>query len=194
MSPPRAPCTVPPVPAVILSLTAAPGLGAPAFRHVFDHGVSPTTLVREETPPPRGPPRDGSGTRLADCSSAWTQQWTYEDDGLLRSVADPGLCLDSHKDAGVVVLGTCADPGDQRGADVRYDLTARGELVPRWDVQLALAPATPDANADIVVKVRDRTVDQRWAAEPVRTDGDSLSINGIGTPSARRAGLAEPVT
>ncbi|MER7487564.1 RICIN domain-containing protein [Streptomyces sp. NPDC126497] len=142
----------------------------------------------------RGEPRDGSGTRLADCSSAWTQQWTYEEDGLLRSVADPGLCLDSHKDAGVVVLGTCADPGDRRGADVRYDLTAQGELVPRWDVQLALAPATPDANADIVVKVRDRTVDQRWTPEPVRTDTGSLSISGADAPPARHAGLAGPVT
>ncbi|MGV9842286.1 RICIN domain-containing protein [Streptomyces fungicidicus] len=142
----------------------------------------------------RGEPRDGSGTRLAGCSSAWTQQWTYEEDGLLRSVADPGLCLDSHKDAGVVVLGTCADTGDQRGDDVRYDLTVQGELVPRWDVQLALTPATPDANADIVVKVRDRTVNQRWTAEPVRTATGSLSISGSEAPVARHAGLTVPVT
>ncbi|MEU9355408.1 RICIN domain-containing protein [Streptomyces griseoloalbus] len=142
----------------------------------------------------RGEPRDGSGTRLAECSSAWTQQWTYEDDGLLRSVADPGLCLDSHKDAGVVVLGTCADAGDRRGDDVRYGLTVQGELLPRWDEQLALTPATPDANADIVVKVRDRTVNQRWAAEPVRTATGSLSVSGTGTPGARQAELSEPVT
>ncbi|MFJ2952486.1 RICIN domain-containing protein [Streptomyces sp. NPDC087226] len=142
----------------------------------------------------RGEPQDGSGTRLADCTSAWTQQWTYEEDGLLRSVADPGLCLDSHKDAGVVVLGTCPDAGDRRGADVRYDLTVQGELVPRWDVQLALTPATPDANADIVVKVRDRTVNQRWTPEPVRSTTGSLSITGTHTPPARHARLAEPVT
>ncbi|MFJ8897397.1 RICIN domain-containing protein [Streptomyces sp. NPDC102359] len=142
----------------------------------------------------RDEPQDGTGTRLAKCSSAWSQQWTYEEDGLLRSVADPGLCLDSHKDAGVVVLGTCADTGDRTADDVRYDLTVQGELVPRWDVQLALAPATPDANADIVVKVRDRTVEQRWAAEPVRSATDSLSITGPTTPSARYADLAEPVS
>ncbi|GGW93906.1 hydrolase [Streptomyces malachitofuscus] len=143
----------------------------------------------------RGEPQDGSGARLAECSSEWTQQWTYEDDGLLRSVADPGLCLDSHKDAGVVVLGTCADTGDRRRDDVRYDLTFQGELLPRWDGQLALTPADPDANADIVVKVRDRTVDQRWAAEPVRTttDSDSLSITGTDTPPARQADLTEPL-
>ncbi|KES08244.1 hydrolase [Streptomyces toyocaensis] len=140
----------------------------------------------------RGEPQDGSGTRLADCSSEWTQQWTYEDDGLLRNVADPGLCLDSHKDAGVVVLGTCADTGDRRRDDVRYDLTSQGELLPRWDGQLALTPATLDANADIVVKVRDRTVNQRWAAEAVRTATESLSLTGTDTPPARRAELAEP--
>ncbi|MEQ8144946.1 RICIN domain-containing protein [Streptomyces sp. OP7] len=142
----------------------------------------------------RDEPQDGTGTRLAKCSSAWSQQWTYEEDGLLRSVADPGLCLDSHKDAGVVVLGTCADTGDRTADDVRYDLTVQGELVPRWDVQLALAPATLDANADIVVKVRDRTVKQRWAAEPVRSATESLSITGPTTPSARYADLAEPAS
>ncbi|CAM5297863.1 RICIN domain-containing protein [Streptomyces griseomycini] len=141
----------------------------------------------------RGEPQDGVGARLAECSDRWTQQWTYEDDGLLRNVADPGLCLDSHKDAGVVVLGTCADQGDRRGDDVRYDLTTQGELLPRWDGQLALTPAAPDANADIVVKARARTADQRWAAEPVRTAEGSLSISGTGTPAARHAELARPV-
>ncbi len=110
-------------------------------------------------------------------------------------MADPGLCLDSHKDAGVVVLGTCADTGDRRRDDVRYDLTIQGELLPRWDEQLALTPANPDANADIVVKVRDRTLDQRWAAEPIRTasDSDTLSITGTHTPRARYAELTEPL-
>lgn len=140
-----------------------------------------------------GEPQDGVGTRLTACSTAWTQRWTYEDDGLLRSVADPGLCLDSHKDAGVVVLGTCADPDDGRADDVRYDLTPQGELLPRWDEQLALTPATTDANADLVVKVRDRTVDQRWAAETVREDEDLLSSGGTVPPAARHAGLTEPV-
>ncbi|MFD8256870.1 RICIN domain-containing protein [Streptomyces werraensis] len=145
----------------------------------------------------RAEPQDGSGARLAECSTAWTQQWTYEEDGLLRSVADPGLCLDSHKDAGVVVLGACADSGDRTADDVRYDLTVQGELVPRWDVRMALAPSTPDANADIVVKVRDRTVEQRWAAEPVRSadaSSESLSVTGPTAPSARYADLAEPVS
>ncbi|WP_240503273.1 RICIN domain-containing protein, partial [Streptomyces prasinopilosus] len=122
----------------------------------------------------RGEPRDGAGTRLTGCSSRLSQQWTYEEDGLLRSVADPGLCLDAHKDAGVVVLSTCAEAGENRSDDVRYELTGQGELLPRWDERLALAPTAPGANADVVVRVRDRTEDQRWVTEPVTSAEKSL--------------------
>ncbi|MFD5945790.1 RICIN domain-containing protein [Streptomyces collinus] len=135
-------------------------------------------------------PKEGSGAKLAECSAVWTQQWTYEEDGLLRSVADPGLCLDSHKDAGVVVLGTCADEDAERGDDVRYDLTVQGELLPRWDEQLALAPADDDPDADLVVKVRDRTSDaQRWRPEPLPTTEGSLSIEEQDDPAARQVTL-----
>ncbi|GAA4559189.1 RICIN domain-containing protein [Streptomyces collinus] len=137
-------------------------------------------------------PKEGSGTKLAECSAVWTQQWTYEEDGLLRSVADPGLCLDSHKDAGVVVLGTCADEDAERGDDVRYDLTVQGELLPRWDEQLALAPADDDPEADLVVKVRDRTSDaQRWRPEPLPTTEGSLSIEEQDDPAARQVTLTD---
>ncbi|MCK8433324.1 ricin-type beta-trefoil lectin domain protein [Streptomyces sp. D2-8] len=137
-------------------------------------------------------PKEGSGTKLAECATVWTQQWTYEDDGLLRSVADPGLCLDSHKDAGVVVLGTCADEDAERSDDVRYDLTVQGELLPRWDEQLALAPADDAPDADIVVKVRDRSSDaQRWQPEPLPTAAGSLSIEEQDDPAARRVALTD---
>ncbi|MFH9007999.1 RICIN domain-containing protein [Streptomyces afghaniensis] len=134
-------------------------------------------------------PKEGSGTKLAECSTAWTQQWTYENDGLLRSVADPGLCLDSHKDAGVVVLGTCAEEDAERADDVRYDLTVQGQLLPRWDEQLALASTTDDPGADVVVKVRDRSDEQRWQAEPVPTTAGSLSIEEQEGPTARQVTL-----
>ncbi|WP_369192824.1 RICIN domain-containing protein [Streptomyces djakartensis] len=137
----------------------------------------------------RGLPKEGSGTELAACSSVWTQQWTVEDDGLLRSVADPGLCLDSHKDAGVVVLGTCADEDAERGDDVRYDLTVQGELLPRWDEQLALAPAGDKPGTDVVVKVRDRTDAQRWQAEPLPTTAGSLSIEEQDGSSTRQVAV-----
>ncbi|MFE7233759.1 RICIN domain-containing protein [Streptomyces sp. NPDC002405] len=135
----------------------------------------------------RGEPKAGAATALAECSSAWSQRWTLEDDGLLRSVADPGLCLDSHADAGVVVLGTCAEAGDERGPDVRYDVGARGELLPRWGEGLALTSASPQADADIVVKVGDGTAAQRWAADSASVTPGPLSVAGPDTPSDRRA-------
>ncbi|MEV0176366.1 RICIN domain-containing protein [Streptomyces sp. NPDC050803] len=125
----------------------------------------------------RGEPRRGAGTELAACSAAAAQQWSYEKDGLLRSAAEPELCLDSHVDAGVVVLGRCADEDDERADDVRYDLTVQGELLPRWDEQLALTSTNGEPGADIVVKVRDDSDAQRWLAEP----GSSA---GPGSPTA----------
>ncbi|MFE0513819.1 RICIN domain-containing protein [Streptomyces sp. NPDC058964] len=113
----------------------------------------------------RGEPKAGAPAQLISCSSSLTQEWSYEADGLLRSGADPGLCLDSHADVGVAVLGTCADQQTRRGNDVRYGLTVRGELLPRWQEQVALTPTTPDPGADIVVKVRDRSADQRWLTD-----------------------------
>ncbi|MFF9623450.1 RICIN domain-containing protein [Streptomyces griseosporeus] len=113
----------------------------------------------------RGRAEAGAALRSAVCSASRAQQWSYENDGLLRSAADPRLCLDSHADAGVVILGGCAGRADPRAADVRYDLTVRGELLPRWDGTLALAATTADAGADIVVKVRDDTPAQRWLIE-----------------------------
>nr|WP_239148778.1 RICIN domain-containing protein [Streptomyces sp. SID12501] len=120
----------------------------------------------------------GAVARLASCSTAWTQLWTYEDDGQLRSVANPELCLDSHADAGVVILGRCAAASAERGNDVRYDLTVRGELLPRWAEGLAVAPASGDPDTDVVVKVRDGSADQHWLTDTVTASPESLSIGG----------------
>ncbi|MEV7982430.1 RICIN domain-containing protein [Streptomyces sp. NPDC086519] len=139
-----------------------------------------------------GDPTAGASVVLAVCSSASTQQWTYESDGELRSAAGKNLCLDSHADAGVVILGTCAEAGAERGKDVRYDLTVQGELLPTWDETLALATGGVDTGSDIVVKVRDHTSAQRWltdAPAPSQSRG-SLSIAGTGGPSAQPAELA----
>ncbi|MEU6147920.1 RICIN domain-containing protein [Streptomyces sp. NPDC047081] len=137
-----------------------------------------------------GEVKAGAGTELAACSSAPTQQWSYETDGLLRSAADPALCLDSHVDAGVVVLGKCAAAKDKRGDDVRYDITVQGELLPRWDEQLALAATTDSPGADIVVKARDGSDAQHWLADPSATASPgSLSITGTERPTVRPARL-----
>ena len=142
----------------------------------------------------RGTVKEGAGTELAACSTDVTQQWSYEADGLLRSEANPELCLDSHVDAGVVILGECAEDKAKRAQDVRYDLTVQGELIPRWDEQLALAATTGEAGADIVVKVRDGSKEQRWLTDPssVASPG-SLSVTGSGAPQARPATLRNRV-
>ncbi|MEV5879017.1 RICIN domain-containing protein [Streptomyces sp. NPDC052101] len=137
----------------------------------------------------KGTPKAGAGTVLAVCSAALTQQWTYDADGLVRSAAGSGLCLDSHADAGVVILGACADAGTGRGDDVRYDLTVRGELLPRWDRTLALAATAENAGADVVVKVRDGSFGQRWATDASSASPGSLSVSGTDSPSA---GSAQP--
>ena len=138
-----------------------------------------------------GKVKAGAGIELAACSDADTQQWSFEKDGLLRSGADPALCLDSHLDAGVAVLGRCAAEKDKRGEDVRYALTAQGELLPRWDEQLALAATAEAPGADIVVKTRDGSPAQRWLADPTATTTPgSLSITGTGAPAARPAELS----
>jgi hypothetical protein len=142
----------------------------------------------------KGEVKDGAGTELAVCSATPTQQWSYESDGLLRSEADPDLCLDSHKDAGVVILGACTAEKSERGDDTRYDLTVQGELLPRWDEQLALTSTTGEAGADIVVKVRDGSAEQRWLTDPTSTaDPGSLSVTGTETPSARPVRLSDRI-
>ncbi|MCX4767056.1 ricin-type beta-trefoil lectin domain protein [Streptomyces sp. NBC_01275] len=136
----------------------------------------------------RGEAKAGAAVELADCSSDAAQQWSYDDDGQLRSVAAPGLCVDSHADAGVVILGECADAGDARGDDVRYDLTVQGELLPRWDDALALTTAGEKAGDDIVVKVRDHTAGQRWQIDAASATPGSLAVTGTDAPPS-----AQPV-
>ncbi|MEZ7002600.1 ricin-type beta-trefoil lectin domain protein [Streptomyces sp. AD55] len=137
----------------------------------------------------RGEPEAGAGARLAPCSEAWTQQWTYEEDGLLRSVADPGLCLDCRADAGVVILGACVEPGGERGDDVRYDVSSQGEFVPRRRTGLALAASAPTTEADVVVGVRDGGDGQLWRIEPAPAGEGPLSFSEHVLPAGRAAGL-----
>ncbi|WP_326574122.1 RICIN domain-containing protein [Streptomyces sp. NBC_00481] len=138
-----------------------------------------------------GKAEKGASTELAECDSAWTQKWSYEEDGLLRSVANPELCLDSQVDAGVVVLNKCADEDSRRGDDVRYDFTVQGELLPRWSEGLAVAPVTTDTEADVVVKVRDDSSTQRWLTDGVTASPESLSVSGSGAPTPESEPISE---
>ncbi|MFF3501292.1 RICIN domain-containing protein [Streptomyces sp. NPDC003247] len=140
----------------------------------------------------RGEVRPGAAVELAECSAEPAQLWSYADDGQLRSVASPGLCVDSHADAGIVILGQCAAPAGSRADDVRYDLTVQGELLPRWDGTLALASASQDPGADVVVKARDRSTGQRWLTDAATAGTGSREIAGQEVLPAHPAGLPDP--
>jgi len=136
--------------------------------------------------------KKGAGTELEACSDDDTQKWTYdEEDGLLRSAADPDLCLDSRADAGVVILGSCADEKSKRSADVRYDITVQGELLTRWDDQLAVTSTSGEPDSDIVVKVRDGSDQQRWVTDAVSPSAGALSVPDSDAPSVRAVDLTE---
>ncbi|MFI6103563.1 ricin-type beta-trefoil lectin domain protein [Streptomyces sp. NPDC051310] len=114
----------------------------------------------------------GAELTLAACAAGpVTQLWTYEDDGLLRSAADPTLCAHSHRPAGTVVLAACTADAAPDAADVRYDITLQGVVVPRWSEQLALTPVTPGAGSSVVVRVRDGSAAQRWTTEAPEAAG-----------------------
>lgn len=139
----------------------------------------------------RGKTKSGAETKLAKCSDAASQQWSYDKNGLLSTVARPDLCLDSHRDDGVLVLGACAAPSTAHADEVRYDLTVLGELLPRWHERLAVAPASARKGADVVVKVRDGSQEQRWALDSTSADPKSRSIKGRGEASAKGTEGAE---
>ncbi|MEV2251660.1 RICIN domain-containing protein [Streptomyces sp. NPDC050147] len=133
----------------------------------------------------RGKVKPAAETKLAKCSAAASQQWSYDKNGLLSSVTRPDLCLDSHRDDGVTVLGACVAPSAEHADEVRYDLTVLGELLPRWHERLAVAPAAARKGADVVVKVRDGSEEQRWMLDSSTTAPNSRSIKGKGEPSVK---------
>ncbi|MFI9751235.1 RICIN domain-containing protein [Streptomyces collinus] len=106
-----------------------------------------------------GRPRAEARIVLTACSTGGSQQWSYQDDGVLRSGADPTLCLGSDPAEGSVVLAGCL----VHAGVVRYDLTVRGELLPRGGRGLALAPGQ---GRDVIVTGRDGSAAQRWTVEP----------------------------
>ncbi|WP_078947654.1 RICIN domain-containing protein [Streptomyces griseus] len=99
---------------------------------------------------------------LVACSSAGSQQWSYQEDGLLRSAADPTLCLDSDAVRKTVTLAGCL----VHSGAVSYDLTVRGELLLRHTKGLIVAPARAGSPPSIVVTARDGSRQQRWRLEP----------------------------
>ncbi|MFI0808567.1 RICIN domain-containing protein [Streptomyces echinatus] len=104
----------------------------------------------------------GTGVRLAPCSRAASQQWSYRDDGLLRSAADPALCLAADPGTRSVALAGCL----VHAGEVSYDFTVRGEMLLRWHHGLALEPGSGRSGTPVGVAARDGSRGQRWVLEP----------------------------
>lgn len=123
-----------------------------------------------------GRARDGAGALLTACSSDRSQQWSFQDDGLLRSVADPALCLTADPGAGSVALSGCV----VHAGEVSYDLTVRGELLLRRPAGLAVAPGSGASRTQVVVTARDGSAKQRWTLES--SAGQAPPAPGDGKP------------
>lgn len=127
-----------------------------------------------------GKPVKGAETELTGCSSAAGQQWAYEKDGLLRSIAAPDLCLDSHLGYSVQ-LAPCTGTAQPATKNVRYDFTLQGTLVPRWDQDLALTPADAKSKTALVLKTREESADQHWVFD---SSAPSLQMEAVNWDAA----------
>ncbi|AMW14712.1 hydrolase [Streptomyces qaidamensis] len=113
---------------------------------------------------------------LTTCSADAAQQWTYETDGLLRNGAAPDLCLDSQLGYSVR-LAPCAGASRPDPKNIRYDFTLQGSLVPRWDQDLALAPAATNGSGALVLKARTDDEAQRWVIDTSKADLQMEAVN-----------------
>ncbi|MGW0496253.1 ricin-type beta-trefoil lectin domain protein [Streptomyces sp. NPDC003007] len=118
----------------------------------------------------------GGEAELTACSADSTQQWTYETDGLLRNGAAPDLCLDSQLGYSVR-LAPCTGASRPDPKNIHYDFTLQGALVPRWDQDLALAPAATDGSGALVVKTRTDDDAQRWVIDTSKADLQMEAVN-----------------
>ncbi|MFF8731425.1 RICIN domain-containing protein [Streptomyces sp. NPDC015171] len=131
----------------------------------------------------------GAGVRLAPCSATAAQQWSYRDDGLLRSAADPALCLAADPGTRGVALAACVVPA----GEVSYDVTVRGEILLRWHRGLALAPTSGRSGrsgAAVGVAPRDGSREQRWVWEAGA--GGAGGVGRAGGAGADSGGDAAP--
>ncbi|WP_324614311.1 ricin-type beta-trefoil lectin domain protein [Streptomyces sp. NRRL B-1140] len=135
---------------------------------------------------------EGAEAELTTCSAEAAQQWTYETDGLLRNGAAPDLCLDSQLGYSVR-LAPCTGASRPDPKNIRYDFTLQGALVPRWDQDLALAPAATDGSGALVLKARTDDEVQRWVIDTSRADLQVQAVNwNANVPATRTAPAPSP--
>ncbi|MFC4466395.1 ricin-type beta-trefoil lectin domain protein [Streptomyces xiangluensis] len=133
---------------------------------------------------------------LTTCTSSARQQWSYENDGRLRSLDTPELCLDSRL-ASSVRLGPCEGEAQRNTKNVRYDFTGEDKLLPLAREELALTPAAEEGETALVLKTREDSASQRWQFETsvtslqmewinAYTDGDSPEPTHSARPNPGR--------
>ncbi|MFJ4647754.1 ricin-type beta-trefoil lectin domain protein [Streptomyces bobili] len=124
----------------------------------------------------------GAVAVLAACSSAASQQWSYQDDGLLRSAAAPALCLTADPGHGTVALADCV----VHSGNVLFDLTVRGELLLRSGGEgLVVAPGAGRSRTEVTITERDGTAGQRWAFD-IAPDAGRGTGGPYGAPDEER--------
>ncbi|WP_322619944.1 ricin-type beta-trefoil lectin domain protein, partial [Streptomyces acidicola] len=131
----------------------------------------------------------GTEVVLTMCTSSVRQQWSYDTGGLLRSLADTELCLDSRLGPSAR-LGSCADPALQ--GRVRYDLTLDGGLLPRGGLGLTLTPSSAEEGATLVLKeLTDDNASQQWAID---NSVESVQIESVSRVTDGSAAAPKPAT
>ncbi|MEU9450736.1 RICIN domain-containing protein [Streptomyces sp. NPDC048277] len=106
---------------------------------------------------------NGTDVVTAACSGSATQRWRVDTSrGVLQSAADPDFCLDSRGsvDKGVGIW-QCASVDGDHGTNLRFAVTADGEIRPAIAVETALAPNGDD---QLALDPANNGTDQRWRA------------------------------
>ena len=111
-------------------------------------------------------PERGAEATLSACSASATQRWTHLEDGRLRNLAEPDLCLDAGGNDEVLDLEFCDSSGDV-SFGLRFELNPEGELFTRDERNLVIAPASPETGTVLVPRPRNGETEQRWRVEPV---------------------------
>jgi hypothetical protein len=115
-------------------------------------------------------------------------QWSYAADGLLRDAAHPDLCLDSRLGYSVQ-LASCPGTTQPGSKYVRYDFTLQGMLVPRWNQDLTLTPASAKGESALVLKPREDEPTQHWTLD---TTSPSLQLEVVNWDSPNGDATATP--
>ncbi|MDX2681799.1 RICIN domain-containing protein [Streptomyces sp. NY05-11A] len=129
----------------------------------------------------------GTPIVVAACSSAASQQWSYQDDGLLRSSAAPTLCLTADPGHRTTALAACL----VHSGETFFDLTVRGEILLRRDGGLVVAHGAGGSRKAVVAE-RDGSAGQRWVLDTAVAAARAPGPEVRGTAQPPGPGTAHP--